>query len=276
MTAEADLRRAPLPLRGRVAVITGVSRVQGIGYATACRLVAYGASVFVQHHQAHDDAMPWGADNLDDVLTGIREHRADSAARVEQAEGDFADPESPERLMRMARDACGHVDILVCNHATSERDGALGELDAASLDRHWAINARSSLLLTQAFAVGHDGREGGRVVLLTSGQQQGPMPGQIGYAAAKGALAEITVTLADQLADAGITLNTVNPGPVQTGYLDDATLRSVAPMFPFGRCGEPDDPARLIAWLVTDEARWVTGQVINTEGGFARWRPRAD
>ncbi|MGC7098283.1 SDR family oxidoreductase [Amycolatopsis lurida] len=81
----------------------------------------------------------------------------------------------------------------------------------------------------------------------------------------------MTTTVADQLADDGIRVNTVNPGPVDTGYLDDESWQSVRPMFPFGRFGEPDDPARLIAWLVTDEARWITGQVINTTG----WRARS-
>ena len=132
--------------------------------------------------------------------------------------------------------------------------------------------SRSALLLTQAFAAQHDGRAGGRVVFMTSGQGQGPMPGEVAYAAAKAALAGITLTLADQLADAGITINTVNPGPVDTGYMTPELTRAVAPMFPLGRGGEPDDPARLIAWLVSDEGRWMTGQVLHTEGGFARWR----
>jgi 3-oxoacyl-[acyl-carrier protein] reductase len=93
----------------------------------------------------------------------------------------------------------------------------------------------------------------------------------VAYAASKGALASITRTLADQLADGGITLNTVNPGPVDTGYAPPDVVESLRARFPAGRWGEPDDPARLIAWLATDEARWVTGQVINSEGGFRRW-----
>ena len=72
--------------------------------------------------------------------------------------------------------------------------------------------------------------------------------------------------------DAGITANTVNPGPVDTGYVTEADREATAVMFPQGRWGEPDDAARLITWLLTDEARWITGQVINSEGGFARWR----
>lgn len=86
------------------------------------------------------------------------------------------------------------------------------------------------------------------------------------------AVAGITPTLADQLADRRLRVNTVNPGPVDTGYLGAEAFREMAPMFPFGRFGEPDDPARLIAWLCTDEAAWITGQVIDSEGGFARHR----
>ena len=141
------------------------------------------------------------------------------------------------------------------------------------LDAHWAVNTRSSLLLTQAFAAQHDGRPGGRVVFMTSGQGLGPMPGEVAYAASKAALAGITLTLADQLADVGITVNCVNPGPVDTGYVTPEVRELTASMFPLGRWGEPDDPSRLIEWLVSDAGAWMTGQVLNSEGGFARWRP---
>jgi 3-oxoacyl-[acyl-carrier protein] reductase len=112
---------------------------------------------------------------------------------------------------------------------------------------------------------------GGRVIFLTSGRHLGPMRDEVAYASAKGALAAITPTLADHLADQAITLNTVNPGPVDTGYALPDVLEEVRRRFPAGRWGVPDDPARLIAWLVTDEAAWITGQVINSEGGFRRW-----
>lgn len=98
------------------------------------------------------------------------------------------------------------------------------------------------------------------------------MPGEIAYAAAKAAVAGVTLTLADQLADRRIRVNAVNPGPVDTGYLTPAMRRRLRPMLPSGRLARPADVARLIAWLVTDEATWITGQVINAEGGFARWR----
>jgi 3-oxoacyl-[acyl-carrier protein] reductase len=105
---------------------------------------------------------------------------------------------------------------------------------------------------------------------MTSGQDLGPMPGEVAYAASKGALAAVTKTLADQLADRPITVNAVNPGPVDTGYASAEAYEAVRRRFPQQRWGVPDDPARLIAWLVTDEAAWITGQVLNTEGGFRR------
>lgn len=229
--------------------------------------------MFLQHFVPHDREQEWGADDLDSVRAGVRAHLAVEEASVADGHSDLTDSAAPEQVVEAAVAAFGHVDILVCNHALTGEDGPLGAL-SAELDRHWAVDARSAILLAQAFANQHDARDGGAIVFMTSGQHLGPLPGQVPYAAAKAALAGVTTTLADQLADHGIRVNTVNPGPVDTGYLTEDMWREVAPMFPFGRYGQPDDPARLISWLVTDEARWITGQIINTEGGFGRWRPR--
>jgi 3-oxoacyl-[acyl-carrier protein] reductase len=263
----------PLPLRGRAALVTGVSRRAGIGYAVARRLAALGASLFLHHYAPHDQDQPWGADpgGRQAVLAGVAGVLAADAAEVRDAELDLAVPGAPARLVDAATEALAHLDILVCNHARSGSDGPLGTLDAAMLDAHWAVNTRSAILLAQAFAARHDGRPGGRVVFMTSGQDLGPMTEEIAYAASKGALASITRTLADSLAGRSITLNTVNPGPVDTGYAAPERHEQVRRRFPQGRWGAPDDPARLIAWLATDDAAWITGQVINTEGGFRRW-----
>ena len=276
--ATGQLRRDPLPLRGRVAVVTGVSRRAGIGYAIARRLAAQGASLVLHHYAPHDRDQPWGADpgGLEAVIGGVTEALADPDAAVWHQEADLSDPDAPARLIEAAAATSRFLDILVCNHARSGGDGPLGTLTAGMLDAHWAVNTRASILLAQAFAARHDeGRPGGRIVFMTSGQDLGPMPGEVAYAASKGALASITQTLADQLAGQGITLNTVNPGPVDTGYAAFAgqpdAHEIVRRHFPQGRWGTPDDPARLIAWLVTDEAAWITGQVINSEGGFRRW-----
>jgi 3-oxoacyl-[acyl-carrier protein] reductase len=95
------------------------------------------------------------------------------------------------------------------------------------------------------------------------------MPREVAYAVSKGALQQATATLADELADRGITVNAVNPGPTDTGWIGD---QDPGPQMPYGRWGEPRDAARLIAWLCSDEGRWITGQTINSEGGFRRLR----
>lgn len=263
-------------LTGRVAVVTGVSRRRGIGFAVASRLGQAGASLFVQHWSPHDASQPWGAEDIDGVLAELRARCAPDAGFADIGL-DLADADAGERLIAAALERFGHLDILVANHARSGGDGPLADQSAEMLDGHWHVNARSTLLATKAFGAQHDGREGGRVIWMTSGQQLGPMPHEIAYAASKAAMAGVTETVAAELITQGIVLNTVNPGPVNTGYLDPETtdrpddLEAIRDMFPQGRFGEPDDPARLISWLASDEGRWVVGQVINTEGGFRRY-----
>ena len=128
-------------------------------------------------------------------------------------------------------------------------------------------NVRASLLLVKEFAGRHDGRPGGRVVLMTSGQHHGPMAREVAYAVSKGALHQATATLSAELIPRGITVNTVNPGPTDTGWDIRAALGDPERL-PLGRFGAPEDAARLIGWLCTDDAGWVTGQVIDSTGGL--------
>lgn len=264
-----------LPLSGRTALVTGAARRGGIGHAIASRLARMGASLCVHHLASHDAAQPWGADDTEAALDGLRELLAPGAVLTDVS-ADLADPQAPEQVLTHATGVLGHLDVLVCNHARSGGDGPLVDQTVETLDGHWQVDTRSTLLLTAGFARRHDGRQGGRVVWMTSGQQLGPMPGEVAYAAAKAALAGVTSTVAEELAARGILLNTVNPGPVDTGYLAPGTtdrpelLAWIRERFPTGRFGEPDDPARLVAWLVSDEGRWVVGQVLSSEGGFRR------
>lgn len=248
-------------LTGRVALVTGVSRRAGIGFATTRRLVSLGAQVFAQGWTPHDAFQPWGADA--EAAAAVR--ALGEAVRYEEA--DFADPDAPAAVVAAARAAFGHVDLLVVNHARSGH-GRLADTTAAELDAFLHENVRAAILLVKEFAAQHDGRPGGRVVLLTSGQHLAPMSREIAYAVSKGALHQATKTLADELIDRGITVNTVNPGPTDTGW--DISRRDPAPSMPLGRWGEPDDAARLIAWLCSEDAGWITGQVIDSEGGFRR------
>jgi NAD(P)-dependent dehydrogenase (short-subunit alcohol dehydrogenase family) len=245
----------------RVAVVTGVSRRNGIGFAVARRLLETGHGVLV-HSWVAGDASP-DAGGVDAVLAELEE----AGGPVAHVAADFADPSGPAAVIGAAGAAFGHVDTLVVNHTLS-RPGALSELTAEDIDAHLQVNIRASLLLVKGFAAQHDGRPGGRICLLTSGQHLAPMTTEIAYAASKGALQQITATLSDALIDRGITVNTVNPGPTDTGWLADVEPGSTMPL---GRWGLPDDAARLIVWLCSADAAWVTGQVIDSEGGFRRW-----
>lgn len=256
------------PLAGRTALVTGVSRRRGIGFAVASRLVEMGASVVIHHHAAHDASEYGESEDIDGLVEDLRKLRSGEVDVVELP-GDLSEAPTAEGLVATARNLVGHLDILVCNHAHGGDAVSLSTLTASALNRHWAVNTRATLLLTSAFAAQHDGRTGGRVIWMTSGQHLGPMSDNLAYATSKAALAGATWSVADDLVGKGIVLNTINPGPVNTGYLDDASAE-ILDLFPHGRLGEPQDPARLIAWLVSDEGSWVVGQVLNSEGGFRR------
>ncbi|MGO4784480.1 SDR family oxidoreductase [Cryobacterium sp. W22_MBD10_FK3] len=287
-------------LHGQTALVTGVSRRKGIGYAVALCLAELGASVFVQHYAPHDHAQPWGGDDLEAVRAGIRGALQEGAV-FGDVSADLAEVDAAATVMHAAAALTGRVDILVANHAKSGGDGSIFDLTAGMLDAHWQVNARSTLLLTRAFAEQFvesgpgatapaaprkpgeradasepiDEFATGRVIWLTSGQVNGPMPGEVAYAASKAVLAGLTPTVAAELLPRGIILNTVNPGPVNTGYLDpestDRPLEGILEYLrtmPFGRFGAPADPARLIAWLAGSDGRWMVGQVLTSDGGF--------
>ena len=254
-------------LDGRVAVITGVSRRIGIGFALASRLLADGASVFVQSWTPHDTGQPWGADpeGIDAVITALG-----APDRVGHLEIDLADPAAPARVLDAAGDRFGTVDVLIANHARSSQQ-TLESVTAVELDRAWAVNARATVLLTQAFAAQHDdARPGGRVVLFTSGQHLAPMTNELPYTVTKGAIHQMTRSLAAHLAPRLITVNAINPGPTDTGWATPELAAVVAASMPFGRWGTPGDAANLVAFLVSDDGAWITGQVIDSEGGFLR------
>jgi 3-oxoacyl-[acyl-carrier protein] reductase len=242
-----------------------VSRRAGIGFAIVERLLREGVRVFATGWPPHDTEMPWGPDE------GVPEALEQLGADLAYQPRDLAGPDAPADVVGAVIDRFGGIDIVVANHARSCHQ-SLADVTVEELDRCWAVNARASVLLTQAFARHHDDRRSdGRVVLFTSGQHIAPMPDEIPYALSKGAIQQIAASLADALADRSITVNCVNPGPTDTGYVTVDTHLQVAGMFPARRWGSPSDVANLVAWLVSRDAAWITGQVLNSEGGFRRW-----
>ena len=253
-------------LDGRVVLVTGASRRIAIGAGVARRLVADGATVLLHSWSPHDAEQPWGADE-GGVEALVDELRA-AGGTVEHVSMDLADPAAPHALVDAAHDTFGRLDAVVANHARSSGQN-LEQLTAAEIDLSYAVNTRATLLLVQAFAARHDDAPGGRVVLFTSGQYRGAMPDELPYIASKAALHELTASLAVHLMPRGITVNCVNPGPNDTGYADEAARAAVSARSPGGRWSAPADTARLVAWLLSDEADWVTGQTIASDGGFS-------
>jgi 3-oxoacyl-[acyl-carrier protein] reductase len=246
------------PLRGRVAVVTGAGRRAGIGAAICRALARRGADVLFTH---------WGTSE-NEPRTLLEELRG-AGVRAGAMELDLSLTESPERLLDAVTELLGPLSILVNNAAHSTRDGYKA-LDAATLDAHYAVNLRATALLSVVFAQRFDGETGGRIVNLTSGQSLGPMPGELAYAATKGAIEAFTRTLAAEVGHKGMTVNAVNPGPTDTGWMTEELRQELSAKFSARRVGEPEDAARLVAFLASDEAAWITGQVIHSEGGFLR------
>lgn len=253
-------------LDGRVVLVTGASRRMVIGAAVARRLVADGAGVMLHSWSTYDAEQPWRADpgSPEDLVEELRA----AGGRVEHLAADLSDPNAPASLVETTYRAFGRLDVVVANHARSSSQ-SLEQLSATEIDFSYAVNVRATLLLLQAFARRHDGRRGGRVVLFTSGQYHGAMPDELPYIATKAALRELTPSLAVHLMPRGITVNCINPGPNDTGYADPGAIAALAERSPGGRWSTPVDTANLIAWLVSDEAEWVTGQTIASDGGWS-------
>ena len=161
----------------------------------------------------------------------------------------------------------GAPAILV-NNAAHWESGDLKRLDADQLDRAFAVNVRATALLCKEFVHRWTGARGGRIINLTSGQGIGPMPDELAYAMTKGAVDALTISLAAAVRGRGITVNAVDPGATDTGWMDDATRADLASRTYLGRIGMPADAANLICFLASDQGEWITGQILRARGGL--------
>jgi 3-oxoacyl-[acyl-carrier protein] reductase len=249
----------------RIAIVTGASRRQGIGTAI-CRALAMAAcDIFFTHWRAYDRLMSYEVDEHWPAL--LEEELRATGVRCASMEVDMSEVEAATRILDAVEASLGAPAILVNNAAYSTRDGYQA-LDAQTLDAHYAVNMRGTMLLSVEFARRYGGKTARRIISMTSGQSTGPMPGELAYVATKGAIEAFTVTLSAELASKGITVNAVDPGPTDTGWMTEEIRRDLTQHAPMGRVGQPEDVARLIAFLVSDEAAWITGQVIHSRGGF--------
>ena len=254
-------------LSGRVAVVTGVGRRRGIGSAVCRALAARGADVALSYWKAYDRGMPWDPD--EEEPRRLVEELGGGGVRAAAVEVDLSRAGSPKELLDAVDERLGVPSILVNVAAHSTRDG-YERLDAETIDDHHAVNVRAMALLSVLFARRYPGGPGGRIVNFSSGQSLGPMQDELAYGMTKGAIEAFTRSLAASVGHKGITVNAVNPGPTDTGWIPEELGRKLLPKFPAGRIGQPEDAARLVAFLAGDEAAWITGQIIHSEGGFVR------
>ncbi|MDQ0260771.1 SDR family oxidoreductase [Sinomonas atrocyanea] len=255
----------PVPTDGDrpLALVTGVGRTVGIGAGIARELARQGWDLALSFWRPYDSRMPWGVQAAD--AEAIAEELRGLGASVATIEADLADPAAPERLLA---EAGGErpVRALVLSHAESV-DSALLDTGLESFDRHFAVNVRASWLLVRAYArqFPAEWHGAGRIVALTSDHTVGNMP----YGASTGALDRIVTAAARELAPQGIAANVVNPGPVDTGWMDDDTRAALAARQPWGRLGTPADIAGVVAFLLSGPGGWVNGQLLHADGGFS-------
>jgi 3-oxoacyl-[acyl-carrier protein] reductase len=249
-------------LTGRTALVTGGSR--GIGRGIAERLAQDGALVAV-HYGTNAAAAA-------EVVAAI-EAAGGAAFAVGQplgVDGDAAAlfAQLDERLRE--RTGSTHVDVVVSNAGIATQAG-LAETTPAQFDELFAVNTRAPFFIAQAAAERMG--PGGRIVTISSGVTRQAWPNLLAYAMTKGAIEVMTRTLAKELAPRGITVNVVAPGLVDTDMnadwlrVSDETRAQAAGVSAFGRVGEPSDVADVVAFAVSDDARWVTGQVLDATGG---------
>jgi len=246
-----------LKLDGKVAVVTGASK--GIGAAIARTFATEGAKVVVNYASSRDGA--------ESVVAAIAR---DGGAAIAVG-GDVAKAAEVEALFEKARRAFGPVDILV-NNAGVYAMGGLDQLTEAAFHRHFNVNVLGLLLASKAFAAQCEG--GGGIINIGSLVSRNTPPGFVVYNATKGAVDAISRTLARELGPRHIRVNAISPGVVETegtratGVLGGPFEKQAIAMTPLGRIGLPDDIACVAAFLASEDARWISGEIIYASGGM--------
>lgn len=246
-------------LEGKVALVTGAAR--GIGAAIAERLAADGASVVINYATSKEDA------------EALAERIRANGGTARAIRADIGDPAQAKAVVDAAIKEFGRLDILV-NNAAKFNIGSIGTVDEADVRSQFAVNVDGPIFATQA-AAARFSPEGGRVINVSSIAATHPLPGTSVYSATKAALDALTRVWAAELGPRGVTVNAVAPGPVDTAMLRSAAARmgeeavkGMVARTPLGRLGSPSDVADVVAFLASPDARWVTGQVVETSGGI--------
>jgi len=244
-------------LKGKSAVITG--GVRGIGKAVAEEFCRQGADVLLCY-RSNDEAAKKTAEELKQFGT-----------RVELIKGDVSDPAHAEEAIRTAKELFGKIDILV-NNAGITKDKLLMKMSPSDFDEVVQANLNGSFYFLQAAAAVMIKQRSGRIINMSSIVGVRGNAGQVNYSASKAGLIGMTLSAAKELGKRGITVNAVAPGFIETDMTDMLTedqKKAMLDIVSLGRPGKASDVADLVAFLASDRAAYITGQVIGVDGGMA-------
>jgi len=280
-------------LKNKVVLISGANH--GIGAAAVEAFAAQGAKVFITYYRG---ACQYSEDELkqaeesgvggDKLYRAMQQKSADPLVEKIVSNGgqafayevDLSDPNNIPKLFDLCEEKLGSVDILVNNHTycaletfdpslVSNEGGGVKLTSAAGIDKHHAVNTRAYVLMMSEYLQRFLKRKAkwGRII-NTSTDAASAHTANISYAASKHAIESYSRSAAAEMGKYGITVNIVSPGPIQTGYLEPKDVDDINKNTPLGRVGEPADIADVMVFLASEQARWVTGQLIYVGGGW--------
>ena len=272
-------------LQDKVVLITGANNPIGIGAAAARAFARQGAKVAITYLRLPPERHGFQVDEVEKATTSglayyhaLRMKPADDLlqsihaekGKAEACEIDLVEPSNIPQLFDWAEAVFGPVDILINNAAHYEKSDTIFTTSPDTLKSTFDVNTQAAVLLIAEFVRRYQNRQArwGRIINLSTDAAQ-TFAGQIAYGASKAAMEAFTRSIAIEVGPLGITVNAVAPGPVQTGYISAVFEAKIAQEIPLRRIGQPEDIADAIVFLASEQARWITGQVIKVSGGHA-------
>lgn len=258
--SEPNLQRSD-KMKRKVALITGLSRQINIGAAIGRALAKDGWDIAFTYWLAYDESMPWKS-HPEDVQVLIKEYES-YGAKVMAIEADLSNIGTLEGLMGDIKECLGSITAMILSHCHSV-DRSIETSTVEEFDQHFDVNVRGSWLLIKYFMRQFEDAYGsGRIIALTSDHVVHNLP----YGASKGALDRIVLAAAEEYRDRGITANVINPGAIDTGWMDEASRTYITESTFLNRLGRPEDCANLVEFLCSDKGKWINGQLIHSNGG---------